>query len=478
MHTLAAFALSSAIANRGAEMERKWPGRSALLILCLGLVQCTASTTTSPGVPTAFATVRLLLTGSGDATFGTGGIVTTAVDPTLNGFATALAIQPDSKIVVAGSNGLAGQGQIALVRYNSDGSLDKTTFGTSSLVPGTVNTSLGSPASASAIAIDPSSGNKIVVGALLFSTAAGGAVSTSMTVLRYSNIDGSLDQTFNTTGIATATPVGAGLVDDSCAILLQSGKVVVAAATQDGKLVLARYTSAGALDTTFGTSVTTPGTTVTPLTPPASNPTHTSPAMAAQSDGRIIVVTRSGDDQAVLRYSVDGVQDTGFGSVPGGIVVTPVGSGVNYANAVAIQATGVGVSTSLDKIFVAGHANVSETTSDISVVRYNADGTIDTTFGSGGIVTTDIFFQFDNAFGIALQDVSPAEPKIVVVGNTGIGGFSQTAVLRYTSLGAPDISFGASASGLVLVPVVGPSSFASGNAIAIQAGAIVVTGFD
>ena len=111
-------------------MNRKWL-RIALPALCLALAQCTASSTTTSGPPTAFATLRLNATnGTGDATFAGGrSIQVTSVDPSLNDFALALAFQPaDNKIVVGGSNGLAGQGQIALIRYNTDGTLD-TTFG-------------------------------------------------------------------------------------------------------------------------------------------------------------------------------------------------------------------------------------------------------------------------------------------------------------------------------------------------------------
>jgi uncharacterized delta-60 repeat protein len=458
-------------------MNRKWL-RIALPVLCIGLVQCTASTTTSSGPPTALATLRLVATsGVGDNTFGPNknSLVVTDIDSSLSDFALAVAIQTiaaDNKIVAVGSNGLAGQGQVALVRYNSDGSLDTTFGGT-----GIVKTVLGAPASATAVAIQGD--NRIVVAALVATSDSNSStgLTTSIVVLRY-NTDGTPDTGFGTGGVTTAaTPVGTGLAGDTCAMLLQSGPaIVVAGATQDGKLVLARYTSAGALDPAFGTS----GTTVTSLAPPSpSNFTQTSPAMAAQSDGRIIVVTRNGDDQAVLRYSVDGAPDTGFGGATNGIVITPVGSGINYANAVAIQDAS-GAAGNTDKIIVAGHTNVTDTTSDISLVRYTKDGVLDTTFNTTGIVTVDIFGQFDNALAVLMQDqAAGAEPKILVSGNTGFGSSTQTFVLRYNSDGTADPTFGSAAVGRVLVPVVGPSTVASGNAMAIQnGGGIIVTGFD
>jgi uncharacterized delta-60 repeat protein len=385
----------------------------------------------------------------------------------------AAVVQPsDSRIVVGGSNGLAGAGQIALVRYNTDGSLD-TGFGTG----GIVKTPLPLPtlpAFASAIAIQPAD-SKIVVAALAFEATTNGAGNTSIVLLRY-NPNGTLDTTFNTTGVAASAAIGSGFAGDGCALLLQgSGKIVVAGSSQDGNLVLYRYTSLGVLDATFG-APTPNGKTVTPLAPSVSFPFDRSPAMAAQSDGHIIVATRNGDDQAVLRYSADGVLDTTFG--PGtGIVVTDIGGSLNYANAVAIQSTGA--PANLDKIVVVGHSGVGDTTSDISLVRYSKDGVLDTTnFGPpNGFVTTDINGQFDNAFSVALQDLG-GEPRILVAGNTGFNGASQTVVLRYNPDGTADTTFGSAKIGLVRVPLVGPSTIASGNAIAIQPLGIVVTGYD
>ena len=475
-------------------MNRKWL-RIALPILCLGLVQCTGSSTTTSGPPTAFATLRLvtsappLVDGTGDNTFGPNknSIVVTATDLGLNNFALALAIQlADNKIVAAGSNGLAGQGQVALIRYNSDGSLDTTGFGTTG-TGGIVKTPFASPALASAVAINQPVDSKIVVAALIVTASSASATgfATSMAVLRY-NTDGTPDTGFGIGGITALTPIGPGLAGDTCAMLLQNGKIVVAGASQDGKLVLARYTLAGLLDTTFG-SPTTPGTTVTTLAPPSSaSLTHTSPAMAAQSDGRIIVVTRNADDQAVLRYSVDGAQDTGFGGgANNGIVVTDIGGTVNWANAVAIQDAS-GAPGNTDKIVVAGHTNVTQNTSDISLVRYSKDGALDTSgvagtgFGTTGIVTTDLNNQFDNALAVLMQDqAAGSEPKILVSGNSGFGSATQIVVLRYNADGTRDTSFGNSATGLVSPPAIGPSTIASGNAIAIQPGlGIVVTGYD
>jgi len=448
--------------------------RIVLPILCLGLVQCTGNTTDTSSAATAFATVRLNpTTGVADSGFGGTGIVVTQIDPTLFGFAMAAVVQPsDNRLVVGGSNGLGGQGQIALVRYNTNGTLDTTGFGTNGIVKTPLPLPTLLPASATAIAIQPVD-FKIVVAALAFQATTNGAGNTSIVLLRY-NPNGTLDTaSFGTNGIAAAAPIGSGLAGDTCALLAQGTKFVVAGGSQDGNIVLYRYDSAGVLDPTFGTN----GKTVTSL---GVATVAMSPAMAAQSDGRIILVTGNSNDQVVLRYSADGALDTTFGGATGGIVTTDIGSSINYANAVAIQSTGA--PANLDKIVVVGHSNVSGATSDISLMRYTKDGVLDTTFGPGanGVVTTNIGNnQFDNAFSVVLQDLGGGEPRILVSGNTGGGGISQTVVLRYISTGAPDASFGSAAIGQVLVPLVGPSTIASGNAIVLQPGlGIVVTGYD
>jgi uncharacterized delta-60 repeat protein len=454
-------------------MNRKLLERIAVLILGLGLVHCTASTTTTQGPPTAFAMVRLMANGPADNTFGGTGIVVTDIDPPALDFALSVAIQPDNKIVAAGSDGLGGQGKIALVRYNTDGTLDKTGFGTAGT--GIVTTTLASPASASEIAIQPAD-SKILVAALMVTsdTASSTGSSTSITLLRY-NTNGSLDTNFGTpvgSGSVNGS-IGPGLAGDLCALALQpDGKIVVAGAAQDGKLVLYRYDSAGVLDPNFGTAGIG-GMTVTTLGTNSSGTKDRPVAIALQSTGKIVVATRNDDDQVVLRYNTDGQLDTTFGT--NGMVITDIGSGaVNYANAVAVQSTGNPLN--LDKIVVAGHAFVNS--ADISIVRYTKDGVLDTTFNTTGIIRQDLGGT-DNAFAVVLQDQGGAEPRILVSGNWGDGGFSQTFVLGYKSDGTADTTFGSAGVGQVFVPVVGPSSTASGNAIAIQPGlGIVVAGFD
>lgn len=446
-------------------MNWKLPRRMTvpLIAACLVLADCSSSNTSTTGPTTAFAVMRFTPAGALDTTFAGTGIALTHIDPGLFDFALAAAVQPaDDKILAGGSSGLAGQGVVALVRYNTDGTLDTAGFGTNGAGGGIVRTPApagSNAASASAIAVQPD--GKILVAALTFTASAN---TTGIALIRY-NTNGALDTTFGAaaTGVVTAT-IGHGLASDTVALALQGTNIIVAGASStDGNLVLYRYTTNGTLDPTFGNN----GTTVTAL------PGAVSPAIAFQSTGNLILVSGTNNDQAVLRYGANGALDTTtFGT--GGIVTTNAG-GVDFANAVAVQVD--------DKIVVVGHANVnfSADASDISLVRYNSDGTLDTTtFGNGtGIVTTDLGGRFDNAFSVALQSPSSTSTGILVSGNTGSGGFSQALVLRYDTTGALDTTTFNPPNGFAIPPLFGPSNIASGNAVVLQSTlGIIVAGYD
>lgn len=452
-------------------MKGKLLRRTILSLIAAGFVlaACNSTTTNNPGPTTAFTVLRLSPTNGAldTAGFGAGkGFVTTHIDPSLFEFALAAAVQPaDDSIVVGGSSGLAGQGQIALVRYTQNGSLDTTGFGpVGAGFAGFVRTPTPAgwtSAMVSAITLQPD--NKIVVAALAFNSSTN---TTGIVVLRY-NQDGTPDTTFNnanTPGFVIAT-LGPGFATDTCALALQGAKILVAGASSNGNLVLSRFNADGTPDTTFGTS----GTATTLVGSQA-----TSPALAFQSTGAIIVASGNGADHVIARYSANGALDPTFNPTgnPPGVIVTNVG-GVDFANAVAVQVD--------DKIVVAGHARVDFTlnTSDISLIRYKPDGTLDTSFGpisTPGVVITDLG-NFDNAFSVALQSPSATTTPILVSGNTGSGGISQAVVLRYTTDGTPDATFGM--GGLVVVPILGPSNIASGNVVMLQSAlGIVVTGYD
>lgn len=188
----------------------------------------------------------------------------------------------------------------------------------------------------------------------------------------------------------------------------------------------------GALDPTFGTN----GKVTTSIGDQAF-----AAAAALQADGKIIVagnVTRlsTGRDMALVRYNPDGSLDTSFGN--GGKVVTAISARDEHIFAVAVQSNG--------EIVVVGNVQAYNglTPTDFLVVRFTADGGLDTSFGNNGVYTlnqgsTDVF----NA--VAVQP----DGKIVAAGRTSDGG--RGAVIRISATGQLDTTFGA--SGLLFLDV-------------------------
>jgi uncharacterized delta-60 repeat protein len=182
--------------------------------------------------------------------------------------------------------------------------------------------------------------------------------------------------------------------------------------------------------------------------------------LAIQRDGRIVVTGSIGAGFAVARYNSDGSPDTSFGS--DGNVITTIGTGYSEANGVAIQSDG--------KIVIAGLSKGTSETWDFTLARYGADGAIDPSFGSDGVVTTDFGNTHDYLNSIAIQ----ANGKIVVAGSSYQADTdSDFALARYNTDGSLDAEFGE--SGTVLTDFAGDYDTARG--VAIQAdGKIVAAG--
>ena len=243
-----------------------------------------------------FAVARYLVSGTLDLSFGSGGVVITAVG---SGFgASGVAIQADGKILVAGGS--------YLVRYNFDGSLD-TFFGNNGIVyTGSYNEQT------STVAI-PAAGQILAAGS---SYNGFSGFSYDLTLSRYNDIDGTFDTSFAILGTATITASSyynldrTTIVPDSV-----TGKIVVAGYTQYGGFVLARYDSNGSPDTTFnsGNGILANGGSYWNYNSTVRN-------IAVQTDGKIVVVGRSyldnvnGYDFALTRLNGDGSIDAAFGT--------------------------------------------------------------------------------------------------------------------------------------------------------------------
>jgi uncharacterized delta-60 repeat protein len=213
-------------------------------------------------------------------------------------------------------------------------------------------------------------------------------------------------------------------------VLVQPNGRIVLIGVSDGTPIafaLARYSAAGTLDEGFGVG----GKVVSPINNPGTLGSADAIANAAalQGDGRIVVAGTSvgggGDDFVLARYNTDGTPDASFGSA--GAVVTSLSAGHDRAFAMAVQAD--------QKIVVAG-----ESGGTFALARYNGNGTLDTSFSSDGIALTDAGSGLDQILSLAIQ----SDGKVVVAGSSG----SALALARYQSNGLPDPAFGS--NGIVL----------------------------
>jgi uncharacterized delta-60 repeat protein len=356
----------------------------------------------SNGINSDFCLSRYLPSGALDTNFGTTGKVITAVGPG-NDVARALALQPDGKIIVAGECFNGNNLDACLTRYLPSGVLD-TSFGTT----GTVITALGSDNdSAFALALQPD--GRIVVGG--YCSINGGPP--VFCLARYLP-NGALDTSLNTTG-KVITPVAAGDGNIRAIALQTDGKIVTAGYCWGGStydLCLVRYLTSGALDASFNTT----GMVVTGF----GSGNDLARAIALQPSGKIVVAGEcsngSNSDFCLARYLPSGALDTSFNAT--GKVITPIGSGNDVARAIALQPDGA--------IVVTGHCS-NGGTDDFCLARYLPSGALDTNFNTTGKVITAIGSGNDAAFGGALQP----DGKIIAAGSCSNGSNADFCLARY-----------------------------------------------
>lgn len=343
--------------------------------------------------------------GSLDISFGSGGKLITNF-----GSGRSLALQNDGKIVVAGSSYNGTDTDFSLVRYNSDGSLDNT-FGSS----GIVTTDFGSDYDYGTAIVIQSNGKIMVAG-----YSRNGAYY-DFGLVRY-NIDGSLDNTFGSSG-KVLTDIG-GESDLAFSVAIQSdGKILVAGYCDDGlyaDFALVRYNNDGSLDNTFDSD----GKVSTDFAS-SGDRGH---SVVIQNDGKIVLVGYTSISRAcfaLVRYNNDGSLDATFGS--GGKVTTDFGGfsyGGAHARSVAMRTDG--------KIVVAGY-HFNSDHCYFALTCYNMNGILDSTFDSDGKVT--------NAYGIGSSLVLQSDGKIIVAGESHYSFESDFGLIRYNADGSLDTSF-------------------------------------
>ena len=209
--------------------------------------------------------------------------------------------------------------------------------------------------------------------------------------------------------------------------------------------------AAGVADTSFAGG---------PVVTPVDTGEDMANAVAVQADGKLLVAGASagaaGTRVSLVRYQRDGSIDTTFGT--GGKVMTAVGTQRNdSAAAITLQPDG--------KILVAGSTDLGNGNIDFAVLRYNSDGTLDAGFGNGGMQTVDFAGGADRAWALLLQN----DGRIVVAGEAGFGSATtgiDFALVRLTAAGVLDTTFGN--GGKVSTPIKSGSGTEMVRALAIQ----------
>ena len=404
-----------------------------------------------------------------DPTFGTGGYATTPLRGSGYPWVTTtmindIALQADGKFVVAGAAGM----DLALARYNANGSLDAT-FGNGGSV--VVDLSLGVSDRANAIAVQRD--GKIVIA---------GHDTNDYLVARFT-ASGALDPSFGNGGVVK-TDFHGGWRDFGQDMLIQpDGKIVVVGGSLSypiDHISLARYNTDGSLDTTFGSG----GLSWNDFRNHCGYKHSFGSAVALLPDGKLVIAGFLGAPCdlngvfAIFRYSANGSLETfeELDEFADDVATTKVGGAVMNRAGLDDRGYGVGVSSAAaivvqpdGKIIAAGTAAIPGTfDTTIALVRHNPDGTRDNSFGKLGRVNVPIPTSAEG-YDMALQ----ADGKIVVAGDWwNATGAPSMMIARYDPAGQLDAQFG---TGGIAKASFGGTSV--GNAMVIQSdGAIVVAG--
>jgi uncharacterized delta-60 repeat protein len=319
------------------------------------------------------ALARFNTDGSADASFGVNGHLLTLVGTTFPGDTFTTRMQSDGKILVCGTHTVGSADHYILLRYNSNGSLDDSFDGDGILITsliGRCNT------------VEVQTDGKILMGGYINVSGNG-----DFAIARY-NPDGTPDESFDTDGIATlnigtASNPGALSDDEVTDMIIQSdGKIIAAgkryaAAEEDMNFALARFNADGTLDMDFavyGKTVTDFGGNESPVN------------LHMLSNGKLLltgaVMPENGFDPTVViaKYDANGFLDTSYGT--GGKVVQ------NYGVAGGGGITTSSVVDAAGKLLVT--CIIDSTNPDFKLLRFNTDGSFDNTLDGDGIINFDL----------------------------------------------------------------------------------------
>lgn len=395
-----------------------------------------------------------------DLSFDNDGKVTTLLG--ISSMMGDMLVQADGKIVAVGGT---EAGEFALTRYNPDGSTDLT-FGTNG---STISDFLGTFDRIVSMVQQPD-GSFVVLG-ISTDNIYYGQGNQNYILARYT-VDGVLDASFGSNG-NIITDLGGNSEDPKSLIQLNNGQFLVAGDVPAGNytsdFALTRYNSNGSLDTSFGTGGTI--TTNVFASTGYGGSTEDVAKVIQLTNGDILIAgtaSKNGSnstygDFALARYDGNGSLVAGFGT--GGIVTTEFNGTFPYSQDEAYSV----VEQNDGKIVVGGsidfNPNDSSYNTDFSLARYNSNGSLDTSFGTNGKVTVNV-----GAFDKVKSIIQQSDGKLVAAGTDN----SDFVVMRFNSDGSLDSSFGN--GGKVVTDFNGGQEFDVASVVQQGNGDLVVAG--
>ena len=402
-----------------------------------------------------------------DPSFGNGGKAYGFVSNTTPG-SRNLIVQPDNKIIQVVDINNGSHSDFGVLRYKSEGKLDSA-FGTN----GMVTTAMGAGESHSSAGALQADGKIVVVGSAMIANSRW-----AFAVVRY-NSDGTLDPSFGLVGKMT-TSIGLGDDNASALSIQPDGKIVVVGSSRDNfyiaSFAIIRYNTNGSVDSTFGQN----GKLVFHLGPLITYigglyygryADEYASAVVVQTDAKIVVAGQSyvyngcydyyggiycNSAFAMIRYNSNGSVDSSFGA--NGKVIDSLA--LLSASAAVLQTDG--------KILVTG----SGTPDGYITKRYQSNGSVDASFGAGGSAITGLT---GSGLGHSSRSLAiRSDGKIIVGGTLYTGNSSQFALLRYDNNGIPDSSF--NRNGIAFFDIGQAASYGEASGVALQNNKVVVGG--
>jgi uncharacterized delta-60 repeat protein len=436
-------------------MSRGGIRRAIAVVALVGL-----AVTVLAAAPADAATAPAGSGGALDPTFGSGGVATVTVPGLTLTALTKVIPQPDGKILVGGLQP-GTSGSVAVARLNANGTLD-TTFGAPN---GYVKPGLGSTSSADGaqIGLQPD-GKILVVGSKIVSGAA--AVATTRL-----NANGTIDTSFASGGTATLA-FGSSMPQQhgSAIAVLPTGQVLVGIWLGPGHdaFKVIRYSSTGVFDTGFGSS----GLAISHV---VANAPAQATDIAVQADGKIVevgsvTVTHNGvsqNDTAVARFTSAGQPDTTFpgpsGNSQGAEVLDRNTTKSDAATAIVLDSSG--------RMNISG--TISSSPSSAYVMRLSSTGGLDSTFGTGGVLSGTFGGAAATGGGAAFDGTG----RLLVAGGDGASTTNALGVERLLSTGTSpyDATFGVSTTpGRETVACA--TGTGAGTAVGVQANQQILLG--